>query len=77
MDADIDGTFSINIPDSLFQDSISLVATYAGYMEHEITINMKENKNKKVVIELHPYGDGLLGDVIIIENKWWQFWKWF
>lgn len=77
VESDIDGAFTIKIPDSLDQQNlITIIVSYLGYMEQEIIINMVENQNNKVFIELHPYDD-LLGEIIIIEKKWWQFWKWF
>ena len=66
-----DGTFNLNIPESLLKKELTIVVSFVGFKTQEFVINNQMLPLKKnIYLEL---SDDVLGGLVIIrEKKWWQ-----
>lgn len=72
---DIDGNFSLTIPDSLLNTKVDLVIQYVGYSTKEFTVTRNDLESSKEFF-ITQLEQALSGEVIITKKKkWWKFWK--
>ena len=72
---DIDGNFKLEIPKELFNKEITLVFSYVGYEQYEISFKEQDFPISNVSIPMES-GNFVLGRICSHKvKKWWQFWK--
>lgn len=72
---DIDGNFKLEIPKELFNKEVTLVFSYVGYEQYEISFKKQDFPISNVSIQMES-GNFVLGGICSHKvKKWWQFWK--
>ena len=70
---DLDGNFSLSIPDSMIKESFNIQVRYVGYYTNEFTVHKRQLPLFKEIILKEDENSQIVGELIIIKKKkWWN-----
>ena len=69
--SDFDGRFTLQIPDSIKTEKLTIVVSSIGYQTTEIVFDRTITQSGEFVFVIAST-EVFMGDVVIIKKKWWQ-----